>query len=405
MRVYALSLLMPLWLVAADWPRFGGPDGNFQVALSGPALHWPAGGPKRVWQRPLGEGYSGIVVEGAALYTMYRRGEQEVVASLETESGKTLWEFAYDAPLPADFDFSNTKGPRATPLIVGDALFTIGVAGKLHRLDRKTGKASWSHDFVKDFNGSIRANGYAPSPIAWRDTIIVFPNAPGAAIMALRQSDGSVAWKKHSFLVSYATPILIQLSGREQLIAQFSDEVAGLDPANGDLIWSHPHTNDQKVNVALPVWKGDGLMFLSSAYNGGSRVLRLTADGPSTKVEELWTHRLVRIHHSDAVRIGDTVYAASGDLGPCPLTATDIKTGKVFWRDRAFPKASLIAVGEQLLILDEDGTLALATPSEKGLEVHGKTLALTSNAWTPPTLVGRRVYLRDHLTITAFSFD
>ena len=117
--------------------------------------------------------------------------------SLDADTGKTLWEFAYDAPLPADFDRFNTTGPRATPLIAGDKLFTVGAGGKMYCLDRNTGKAVWNHDFIKDFNGQIRVNGYAASPIEWRDTVIVLPNAPGAAIMALRQSDGSVVWKKH----------------------------------------------------------------------------------------------------------------------------------------------------------------------------------------------------------------
>jgi outer membrane protein assembly factor BamB len=195
------------------------------------------------------------------------------------------------------------------------------------------------------------------------------------------------------------------MGGRRQLVAQFSDEITGLDPATGDLLWSYPHTNDQKVNVALPVWQGDGLMFLSSAYSGSSRVLRLSGEGAAPKVEELWTHRLVRIHHSNAVRIGDIVYAASGDMGPCLLAAVDIKTGRVYWRDRSFSKASLIAIGSQLLILDEDGTLSLATPSEKGVEVQGKTAVLTSNAWTPPTLVGKRVYLRDRKNVVALSLE
>lgn len=404
----ALRLCIPaaLPLCAADWPRFGGPTGDFQVTPADSPWRWPEGGPRKLWQRELGDGYSSIVVEGTALYTMYRRGEQEVIVSLSTGDGHTLWEHAYDAPLPADFDRANAgTGPRATPLIAGDLLFAIGAGGKMHALNRKTGELVWKHDLIGDFNGKIRVNGYAPSPIAWRDTVIVFPNAPEAAIAALRQSTGEVVWKKHSFLVSYATPMAIEVGGREQLVAQFSDEVTGINPDSGELLWSHPHTNDQKVNAANVVWRDDGLLFLSSAYSGGSRMLRLTPDGSATKVEELWTQRLVRVHHSNPVRIGGIVYAATGDLGPCPLAATDMQTGRVLWRDRGFPRASLIAIGKQLLILDEDGTLALATPDEKGLNVQGKATVLSSNAWTPPALVGKTIYLRDGRTIAALVFE
>jgi outer membrane protein assembly factor BamB len=198
---------------------------------------------------------------------------------------------------------------------------------------------------------------------------------------------------------------LLNIAGHEQLVAQFSDEITGMDPSNGDLLWSYPHTNNEKVNVALPVLGRDGLLFLSSGYGTGSRALRLTAEGGKTRVEQVWAQTQVRVHHSDAVRIGDVVYAASGDLGPCPLTATDIQTGKLLWRDRTFPKASLIAIGTQLLILDEDGVLALATPTATGLEVHGKAAVLQAVAWTPPTVVGKRVYVRDTKSIVALMFE
>jgi len=402
----AALILLALPLCAADWPGFGGPTGDFRIAPADSPLRWREGGPRKLWQRDFGDGYSSIVVEGAALYTMYRRGGQEVIASLNAEDGHTLWEYAYDAPLPADFDSVNAgAGPRATPLIAGHRLFAVGAGGTMHALNRETGEVVWKRDFIADFNGKIRVNGYAPSPIAWRDTVIVFPNAPDAAIAALRQSTGEVVWRKHSFLVSYATPLVIKIGGREQLVAQFSDEVTGIDPGSGELLWSHPHTNDEKVNAANPVWMDEGLLFLSSAYSGGSQMLRLAMEGSATKVEEVWSERLVRVHHSDPVRIGDIVYAASGDLGPCPLTAADIRTGRVLWRDRGFQRASLLAIGKQLLILDEDGTLGLAMPGEAGLNVQGKVAVLTSSAWTPPTLVGKRVYLRDRREIVALAFE
>ncbi len=403
MRVIILSCAALACCGAADWPKFGGPSSDFAAPMDAP-LRWPATGPRVVWNRPLGEGYSSVVVAGSRLYTMFRRGEQEVVISLDAGTGKTIWEYAYDAPLPADFDVHNTTGPRATPLVAGDSLFTAGAAGKLHCLDRDTGKVRWRRDLITDFHGSIRVNGYAISPGAWNDTILVFPNAPGAAVAALRQSDGSVLWSRHSFTVSYASPILIKAAGREQWVAQFSEEVVGLDPASGDVLWSHPHTNAEKVNASTALWT-DGLLFLSNAYDGGSRVLRLLAESKSIKVEEVWAHRQVRVHHSDAVHIGEVLYVASGDTGACPIAAADLKTGKMLWRDRTFPKASLIAAGKQLIILDEDGTLALGEPTATGLEVLGKAQLLSSNAWTAPVVIGKRIYLRDRKSLMAVELE
>src|SRR6185369_713263 len=174
-------------LYAAEWPRFGGPTSDFQIA--GADLSWPPGGPKIRWKRELGAGYSGIAVEGTSLYTMHRRDDQlEVVSCLDADTGKTNWEFSYDAPLPADYDRHNGTGPRVTPLIDENLMFTVGAGGKMHCIDRRTHKALWSKEFIADFGGSIRVNGYAPSVVGWRDTVIVMPNGPGAAIVALRKS-------------------------------------------------------------------------------------------------------------------------------------------------------------------------------------------------------------------------
>ena len=404
MRV--LVFFCALAATAADWTGFGGPHGDFRLTAQESALTWPAAGPKRLWSRDLGEGFSPIVASGGRLFTLYRRGNDEVIIALDSASGKTLWEHAYPAPLMPDFDTSYGTGPRASPLFTGGRLFTVGATGIMYCLDPATGKVHWSRNFSSDFKGKIRNSGYSPSPIAWRDTVIVFPWAQDGAIAALRQSDGAVVWRKHNYVVSYSTPMFIRLAGRDHLLALFSDEVTGLDPATGDLLWSHPHTNDQKVNVALPVWREqDHLLFLSSAYDGGSRTIRLTQDGDKIKTEELWSHRQLRIHHSNAVRVGGTIYGPSGDFGPCPFTALDMATGKLLWRDRAFPKSSPIVAGAKLLLLDEEGTLTLGTPTEKSLEVEGKAELLSSPSWTPPTVSGTTVYLRDRKTIAAVALQ
>jgi outer membrane protein assembly factor BamB len=404
--VLALFVCLHAAALVEDWPRFGGPSGDFQVPAPSAPLRWPSAGPKTIWKRTLGDGYASIAVEGQTLFTMYRHDGKEFVVSLDANTGKTIWEFSYDAPLQPAFDHAATEGPRSTPLIAGDAIITSGVTAKVHCLDKKTGKIRWSRDLVHDFDGQLRNNGYSASPLAWKDTVIVTPWAPNAAIAALKISDGTLVWKKHSYVVSYSSPTILKIGGQEQLVTMFSNEVTGLDPANGNLIWSFPHANPGTlVNVALPVLGDDGLMFLSSGYGTGARALKITGSGASTKVEQVWEQALVRVHHSDVVRIGDVAYGASGDVGPCPLTATDVKMGKLLWRDRTFPKASLVAVGSQLILVDEDGNLGLATPGPKGLEVQGKAQVLQNISWTPPTVIGKRIYLRDLKTIMAVELE
>jgi hypothetical protein len=386
---------------SAEWPQWGGPHRDFKSDVKGLAATWPADGPKQLWSRPLGEGYSGISASDGRLFTMYRTGDREVIISIDAATGKTAWEYSYDAPFTRDYDMSNGPGPHATPLVTGNYVFAAGATSKLHCLDKQTGKVIWSRDLIKEFNGTIRVNGYSCSPLAYKETVIMMVGGAGSAIVALNKKDGSVAWKKHDFKNSTSSPLLINVDGQDQLVAFMFDEIVGVNPGGGELLWSHPHPTDFGLNTSMPVWGEDNLLFVSSGYNGGSRAIRLSRAGGKTVVEEVWAHKLMRVHFSNIIRVGDFVYGSSGDFGPAPFTALNVKTGKVAWRNRGFPRSSFVLADGRFIILDEDGHLALATATPEGLTVHAKVALLKNNSWTAPALVGTRLYLRDRKNILA----
>ncbi len=401
--VLALFLLQTsvAFAQSTDWPQWGGPKRNFTSDAKRLATNWPASGPPRIWQRELGEGYSAIAVQGGTLFTMYRKGADEVVVALDASTGKTVWEYSYAAPFSPQYDMSNGAGPHATPLVTNNFVFTSGATGKLHSLNKKTGKVLWSHDLIKEFNGTLRVNGYSCSPLAYKDKIVMMVGGPASSLIAFDQKDGSVAWKKHDFKNSTSSPIVINVDGQDQLVAFMYGEIVGVDPNNGNLLWSHPHPVEYGLNTTTPVWGVDNLLFVSSGYDGGSRVLKLTRAGDKTTAEELWAHKLMRIQFSNAVRIGDVIYGSSGDFGPAPFTAIDVKTGKVLWRNRSFPRASVLLADGHFIILDEDGQLLLADPKSDGLTVAAKVQMLSTQAWTLPSLAGTRLYLRDRKNILA----
>ena len=140
---------------------------------------------------------------------------------------------------------------------------------------------------------------------------------------------------------------------------------------------------------------------MSSGYGGGSRVLKLSRTGDKTTVEELWANSLMRIHFTNAIRVGDLIYGSSGDFGPAPFTAVNVKTGNVVWRHRSFPRASFLFADGRFIILDEDGQLLLANPTAEGLTVTSKAELLSNQSWTVPSLSGTHLYLRDRKNIVA----
>ena len=384
-----------------EWPQFAGPHRNFTSDAKGLANSWPASGPKKLWSRDLGDGYSGIAVDGAVLYTMYRHGSDEVTLAAATATGKTIWEHTENASFRGGMAMENGPGPHATPLVTADAVYAVGILAHLLCLDKKTGHVLWSHDLWHEFNGTPMDRGYSGSPVAWKDTVIMMVGGAGHALMAFNQKDGKVVWQKQDFKNSPSSPILIKVDGQDQVVAVMSDEVAGLNPDTGDLLWKYPHSTSWGLNIALPLWTGDNTLFVSSAYNGGSVALELHVVNGNTQVKELWNTNRMPVHIGNLLRIGDTLYGSSGDFGPAPLTALDAKTGNVLWQDRSFPKAAFLYADGKLIAVDEDGNLSLATVSPTGLKVLSRAELLRSNAWTAPALAGTALYVRDRHSLMA----
>jgi outer membrane protein assembly factor BamB len=394
-----------------DWPQWGGPNRNFMSASTGLAGSWPANGPRKLWTRALGEGHSAVSVEGGRLYTMYRplgmlamvrRSQEEVVAALDAATGKTIWEYKFPSPTEG-VNFSEGAGPHSTPLVTADRVYAVGSRKELLALNKANGQLVWSHDMIKEYNAGPPDRGYAPSPLLYGENVIVPMGGAGQAVAAFNAKTGALAWKAGDFEFSPASPTIIDVDGQKQLLYFAGNAVAGFDPANGRTLWSHPHKTDWGLNISTPIWSpSDHLLFISSAYGTGSRVVELRQAGGKTTATEKWFNNRMRIHIGSAIRIGGHVFGSSGDFGPAFLTAVDVNTGRVAWQDRSFARAQLLHADGKLVILDEDGNLGLATVSPTGLQVLAKAPVLDHLAWTPPTLSGTRLFVRDRKTIAAF---
>lgn len=386
---------------AVPWTQWGGPHRNFHTESTGLRDTWAPSGPAVVWKRPLGEGYSSPAVENGVLYTMYGKPREEVVIAANAETGKTLWE--QSAPMTFQSDAPEMgNGPYASPLLAGDRLFTAGVAGRLQCLDKKTGKLLWTKELWKDYRGSQLMYGYASSPIAFHDMVIVPVGGPGKALIAFRQADGKVAWSRNDFGNVYSSPLLIDVSGLEQLAVLMDGAVLGVNPNNGDPQWQVPFKADYSIAVATPVWGQDNLLFVSSEYGGGSKVIELRRNGNQTTATELWSSNRLRLHHGNAMRVGDAIYFSSGGKGSqAILSAVDARTGKIHWQERSIEKATFVWADQKLITLDQDGNLMIAHPSPQGFKITAKAPLLSHLSWTPPVLVGTRLYIRDRRNMMA----
>ncbi|MFH1419538.1 MAG: PQQ-binding-like beta-propeller repeat protein [Planctomycetota bacterium] len=444
--VLSLAVSSTLVMAAAarandEWLQWGGPGCTFKADTDNLAKKWPEDGPKKLWARDLGDGYSSILCDGKRLYTMYwlpdapgssdaggsdqtgeskggtkedesekadaekaaRRKGSEVVVALDAATGKTVWEYKYPAPWADNMDVTFGPGPNSTPLIVGDRIFTIGATVKLHCLDKNTGEKIWAHDLVEEYKAETMMYGYGASPMPYKDTILLPVGGEGQGVIAFRQSDGSVAWKAQDFKSSWATPLIINVDGEDQVVVMMEKGIAGLDPNSGELKWKQD--GHEGACICTPVWGDDNILVTSGAYGVGAHGIKLTREDGKTVAEELWFNKKMQIMHGNGVRVGDVVYGSSGDFGPVFFSAVNVKTGEFLWRKRGFSKATCVYGDKKLIILDEDGNLALTSPKSKKLIIRSKFPLCKRNAWTVPTLIGAKLYVRDRHRIMALDLS
>jgi outer membrane protein assembly factor BamB len=387
--------------IAEDWTVWGGKNRDFIVNTSGLADSWPPAGPRKIWSRELGDGYSAIAEENGVLYTAYRRTLQEAIVALNAADGKTIWEQSYVTIFKNSYSEKVGPGPYAMPQVVGDRVLTASATGKIQSLDKKTGKPVWSHELYSEFHGTHLIYGYSCHALPYKDMLIYLAGGNGDGAIAFRQSDGAVVWKSLEFTNAYSSPLLISVDGQPQVVAVAAKTVFGFNPDNGALLWTHPHETPYGLAVSTPVWAPGNLLFVASAYGVGGRTIELHQSGGKTTVKELWYDPHLELHFGTAIQRDGYVYILSGYNGPTLMSAVELKTGKIAWRQRGFAKGQLLWADGKMILADEDGTLALCRASPEKFEVLSKASVLENIAWTPPTLVGTRLYLRDRKTIMA----
>ncbi len=391
-------------VLAADWLQWGGPHGDFTVDSKGLAEKWPEGGPKQLWKRPLGDGYSSILCKSGRLFTEYHSGDDGVVISLDAQTGATIWEHRYSPKLWPDMTREFGLGPNATPLILGDRIVSISIDGHVRCLDLDSGKLIWEHDLPGEFGRRKRVEeyGYSGSPLPYKDTIIVQVGGDHHSVVAFDGEQGSIVWKGEPGGVSYAPATITRLAGQDQFIYFDPEGVVGLDPSNGRVLWRFPIEFNNGNHLTPIVQCDENRIWVASQFlTGGGRLLAITPGEKAMHAEQVWFDRKLRASHWTSIRLGDFIYGSIGDNSVSFLSAFHWKTGKVAWRERGFHKAQCLFADQKLLFLDENGRLVIARVSPTGVDILDSAQVTDSVSWTLPTLVSTNLYLRDRKHILA----
>lgn len=397
-QFFAVALLpiFTLWADASDWPQFLGPTRNGVSPESGLAGSWPKDGPPIVWQRRVGRGWSGPVVAGNRLILFHRRGDKEVVECLDAANGKEQWKFDYATTYVDDFNFD--PGPRSTPLIAGDRVYTLGAEGRMHCLELASGRKIWDRALDEEYKVRKGFFGVATSPVLEGDLLLVNIGGRDAGIVALHKDTGKEAWRATNHAASYSSPVVATVDGVRHALFFTREGIVSLDPATGKERFSKRWRSrmDNSVNAASPVVVGNDVFF-SACYDTGGILLTARKDG----FDEVWSNDESMSNH-----YGTSIYHDGYLYGfhdrqerKAHLRCIEWKTGKVKWTQERFGCGSMIRAGDDLIILSEDGDLVLAEATPRGYKEKARANVLGTSCRAQIALANGRLYARDTLKL------
>jgi len=390
---------------AEEWNQWGGEGRDFIVRDVHVAPSWPAGGPPLLWSRPLGGGYSGVVADDTFAFTMYHEGEEDVVICVERAGGKDVWERRYLEPFKGE---GHGPGPHATPAIAGERMFSLSAGGKLHCLDKRTGRILWMRDFVAEFEAETPWHGFAASPLPYEDMLILpVGGTDGRGVIAFDQATGRIVWQNLAIVIGYSSPVVIEVDGRPQLVLFTKYETLGLDPCTGGKLWELPHRNPPQHNATLaPLWGPDHVLWTSVRTMGegdGSRALRLTRAADGTHVEEVYYNPRSGVEpYANAVRAEGVIYTSLGSGRRARFVAIDAGSGEVLWEKTGVGTVNSLMAGEHLIVLGEQGRLLLCRPDRTAPNVVADATIQTERSWTAPSLAGTQLFIRDNERMWCF---
>jgi outer membrane protein assembly factor BamB len=366
-------------------------------------------------------------VAGSRAITLEQRGEKELAVCYELITGNILWSHANQVRF---HESMGGDGPRSTPTIAGDRVYCEGATGILDCLDLATGKLIWSRDTLKENNAPNLTWGKSCSPLLVDDMVVVTGGSShtGSALLAYKRTDGAPVWHAGTDKASYATPMLVTLAGRRQILTVNGATVTGHDPGDGRVLWNYTWMNDLYPKCAQPLVLDGDRVFLSADYGFGCVMLRVSGDASGTlAATEVWKDRTLKSQLSNMIARDECIYGMDDGR----LACIDAATGAVKWRDeRASDRryghgqvllagdvlliqpilgfnseaadAQLLLAGDVLLIQSERGLLALVEASPSGMRELAALPALSNKTWNLPVIAGDYLLVRNDLEAVCY---
>lgn len=394
-----LAYLLTLFSVSVawgeDWPQFLGPNRDGRSSEKGLAESWPKSGPQVVWRRPVGHGYSGPVVAGERVIVFHQPEGDELLECLHSATGERAWALGYPCDYPGGY--GTGPGPRATPSIVADRVYSYGAAGVLQCVGLETGKLLWRRDLSKEYQIPENFFGIGSSPLVMDDRVYVNVGAPeGAGLAAFDAHSGKTVWATTNDTASYSSPVAATVQDKPFVFFFARSGLHGVDPSNGKERFFFPWRAriNASVNAATPLVRGDRV-FITSSYGTGAALLGIKPDGG---VEKVWTsQKVMSSQYNTPVLRNREIYGIDGreDGDVARLACVEFDTGKLLWRAEGFGCAAILLVADKLLMLTQVGELVLADAVPTAYRERARARLLDAPCRPQPALSNGQFYARN----------
>ena len=441
------SLLHSSVLRADDWQQWLGPHRDGTWAADGIPDKFSGTGPELVWKQSIGGGYSGPAVASGYVILMDRvatppsgnekfvhdgeiprnqnfvrqrlPGKERVLCFRESD-GQPVWQHEYDCPYSTVTTYAT--GPRATPTIDEDRVYTVGAEGDLRCLRISDGSLIWSKDFKKDYNVPTPNWGFASAPLVDHERLICIVGGESSGCVAFDKNTGQELWR--SLTASepgYSAPVIRTVAGHRQLLIWDSDAVHGLDPVTGKPFWSVQFPSTYAMSVATPQVLDDSIFIM--CFNGKSCLIKVTPDGSDAKIKWEGDRRsgIDGVHNTAQLVDGHAYGCGNGGRYIC-ARLTD---GKRMW-DTFQPSSSkrpiswgnvftvrLTAYKNRYILINDHGEIILATMDPSGYAEQDRAKLITPThqvggrklVWSHPAFANRRIYLRNDVELRCYDIS
>ena len=399
MKTILLTLSLPAFLFAADWPYLSGPTLDFHAAATNIGRDWLAHPPPLLWKADMTDnGHACASCADGVIFINDHLGSNDVVRAFSLSDGAERWRYAY--PETAKYYHGYA---RATPTYNEGRIYVLSQSGIAHCLDAASGRPLWKKAYLSDLSGQRPNHGFSAPIGVWGDLAYLQPGGSNGTVVAVNKVTGDLVWRGGTAeKPGYSLPIIVTYGKTPTLLCYSANTFMGLNPLTGATLWSYPRPHPYGNNILQPGVMGNRL-FTGATDNVGSTVIEILDGQP----HPIWENKEICPLFTTPVLANNLYFGTSSGkpANPEGLMCFDPATGKVHWKVKAFEHGQALAIDGVVLVMDgQKGDLVMIEPTAEAYREITRFTPLGGRSWATFFTVGDCLILRNQKTLACFKF-